>query len=153
MRARPPGAELRSRLSTSNEYADRASRQPYRHGRCLRDLDVSRSRHGRRGRVTEWPAMREACGVFGVYASNLEVAPLVFDGLFSLQHRGQESAGMAVSDGETITVMKDMGLVTSVFNARSLASLQGFLGLGHVRYSTMGKSDWRNAPPAYRAFG
>jgi len=97
--------------------------------------------------------MREACGVFGVYASNLEVAPLVFDGLFSLQHRGQESAGMAVSDGETITVMKDMGLVTSVFNARSLASLQGFLGLGHVRYSTMGKSDWRNAQPVYRAFG
>lgn len=97
--------------------------------------------------------MREACGVFGVHASKIEVAPLVFDGLFSLQHRGQESAGMAVSDGETITVMKDMGLVTSVFTARSLASLQGFLGLGHVRYSTMGKSDWRSAQPVFRSFG
>ena len=97
--------------------------------------------------------MREACGVFGVYAPGSEVAPLVFDGLFSLQHRGQESAGMAVSDGETITVMKDMGLVTSVFTSRSLASLQGYIGLGHVRYSTMGKSDWRNAQPVYRALG
>jgi amidophosphoribosyltransferase len=98
-------------------------------------------------------AVREACGVFGVYAPRVEVAPLVFDGLFSLQHRGQESAGMAVSDGETITVFKDMGLVTSVFTLHSLDSLQGHLGLGHVRYSTMGKSNWRNAQPVYRSHG
>ncbi len=97
--------------------------------------------------------VREACGVFGVYAPRVEVAPLVFDGLFSLQHRGQEAAGMAVSDGETITVVKDMGLVTSVFTPRSLGSLQGYLGLGHVRYSTMGKSNWRNAQPVYRSHG
>lgn len=97
--------------------------------------------------------VREACGVFGVYGPSVEVAPLVFDGLFSLQHRGQESAGMAVSDGETITVVKDMGLVTSVFTPRSLHSLQGHLGLGQVRYSTMGKSNWRNAQPVYRSHG
>ncbi|HXZ83614.1 MAG TPA: amidophosphoribosyltransferase [Acidimicrobiales bacterium] len=98
-------------------------------------------------------AVREACGVFGIYAPRVEVAPLVFDGLFSLQHRGQESAGMAVSDGETITVFKDMGLVTSVFTPHSRDSLQGYLGLGHVRYSTMGQSNWRNAQPVYRSHG
>ncbi len=97
--------------------------------------------------------VREACGVFGVYAPGLDVASLVFDGLFALQHRGQESAGMAVSDGETITVVKDMGLVTSVFDARTLSSLQGHLGLGHVRYSTTGPSTWQNAQPVYRSVG
>jgi amidophosphoribosyltransferase len=97
--------------------------------------------------------MREACGVFGVFAPGRQVAPLVYDGLFSLQHRGQESAGMAVTDGETVTVVKDMGLVASVFSPRALASLQGFIGLGHVRYSTMGKSDWRNAQPVFRSIG
>ena len=97
--------------------------------------------------------VREACGVFGIYAPGVLVAPLVFDGLFALQHRGQESAGMAIGDGETITVVKDMGLVTSVFDARSLSSLDGFVGLGHVRYSTTGPSTWQNAQPVYRAEG
>jgi amidophosphoribosyltransferase len=97
--------------------------------------------------------MREACGVFGVFAPGRQVAPLVYDGLFSLQHRGQESAGMAVSDGEGVTVVKDMGLVAAVFTPRALASLQGSIGLGHVRYSTMGKSDWRNAQPVFRSIG
>ena len=97
--------------------------------------------------------VREACGVFGVYAPGVEVAQLVYDGLFALQHRGQESAGMAVSDGETITVVKDMGLVTSVFDARALASLEGHLALGHVRYSTTGPSTWQNAQPVYRSDG
>jgi amidophosphoribosyltransferase len=97
--------------------------------------------------------VREACGVFGVFAPGTEIAPLVFDGLFALQHRGQESAGMAVSDGETVTVVKDMGLVTSVFDARSLSPLQGHLGLGHVRYSTSGASTWQSAQPVYRSIG
>jgi amidophosphoribosyltransferase len=97
--------------------------------------------------------VKDACGVFGIYAPGVEVAPLVFDGLFALQHRGQESAGMAVSDGETITVVKDMGLVTSVFDQRTLSSLPGHLGLGHVRYSTAGASSWENAQPVYRPMG
>jgi amidophosphoribosyltransferase len=97
--------------------------------------------------------VREACGVFGVFAPGADVPRLVFDGLFALQHRGQESAGMAVTDGETITVVKDMGLVTSVFDARTLASLQGHAALGHVRYSTNGPSTWQNAQPVYRAVG
>jgi amidophosphoribosyltransferase len=97
--------------------------------------------------------VKEACGVFGVYAPGASVAHLVFDGLFALQHRGQESAGMAVSDGETVTVVKDMGLVTSVFDARTLSSLQGHLALGHVRYSTTGPSTWQNAQPVFRSVG
>jgi amidophosphoribosyltransferase len=95
--------------------------------------------------------VKEACGVFGVLAPGAPVAQLTFDGLFALQHRGQESAGMAVSDGETIIVVKDMGLVMSVFDERTLAPLQGDLALGHVRYSTTGQSTWHNAQPVYRS--
>ena len=97
--------------------------------------------------------MREACGVFGVYAPGRPIARLVFDGLFALQHRGQESAGMAVSDGDTITVVKDMGLVAAVFNERALSGLEGHLAVGHTRYSTAGASTWSNAQPVYRSVG
>src|SRR5215813_12148533 len=94
-----------------------------------------------------------ACGVFGVYAPGKPVAHLAYLGLFALQHRGQESAGIAVSDGETITVVKDMGLVTQVFDERRLAPLEGHLAIGHNRYSTTGSSTWRNAQPVYRSVG
>src|SRR2546425_888490 len=97
--------------------------------------------------------MGEACGVFGVYAPGQPVATLTYFGLYALQHRGQESAGIAVSDGETITVVKDMGLVTQVFDERRLAPLEGHLAIGHVRYSTTGSSTWRNAQPVYRSVG
>ena len=93
---------------------------------------------------------REACGVFGVLAPARSVAHLTHDGLYALQHRGQESAGMAVSDGHDIMVVKDMGLVTNVFNEYKLASLQGHLAIGHTRYSTTGTSSWHNAQPVYR---
>src|SRR5437764_11845927 len=95
----------------------------------------------------------EACGVFGVYAPGEPVAKLTYFGLFALQHRGQESAGIAVSDGQTITVVKDMGLVTQVFDERRLAPLEGHLAIGQVRYSTTGKSTWHNAQPVYRSTG
>jgi amidophosphoribosyltransferase len=94
---------------------------------------------------------KEACGVFGVYAPGRPVAHLTFDGLYALQHRGQESAGMAVSDGEVITVMKDMGLVTTVFDERKLSGLRGHMAIGHTRYSTAGSKDWIHAQPVYRA--
>jgi amidophosphoribosyltransferase len=94
---------------------------------------------------------REACGVFGVYGPDHVVAHLTYDGLYALQHRGQESAGMAVSDGELITIVKDMGLVTSVFNDYNLAALPGFLAVGHTRYSTTGSSTYRNAQPVHRS--
>ncbi|MHB1989015.1 MAG: amidophosphoribosyltransferase [Acidimicrobiales bacterium] len=97
--------------------------------------------------------MKEACGVFGVYAPGAPIAQLTFDGMFALQHRGQESAGMAVSDRDTITVFKDMGLVAAVFDERSLSSLQGDLAIGHTRYSTTGPSTWHSAQPVYRSVG
>jgi amidophosphoribosyltransferase len=97
--------------------------------------------------------LKEACGVFGVYAPGRGVAHLTFDGLYALQHRGQESAGMAVSDGQTITVVKDMGLVTKVFDERTLSGLSGHLAMGHTRYSTHGSSDWAAAQPVYRPVG
>ena len=95
---------------------------------------------------------KEACGVFGVYAPGMPVAHLTYLGLYALQHRGQESAGMAVSDGEALTVVKDMGLVSNVFDERTLAALSGNLAIGQTRYSTTGSSSWRNAQPVYRGF-
>jgi len=97
--------------------------------------------------------VKEACGVFGVYAPGQSAAHLTFDGIYALQHRGQESAGMAVSDGRTITVVKDMGLVTAVFDERTLSGLSGHLAIGHTRYSTHGSSDWMAAQPVYRPAG
>ena len=99
------------------------------------------------------PNIGHACGVFGVYAPGQSVSHLTYLGLFALQHRGQESAGSAVSDGETIPVMKDMGLGAQVFDDRRLASLQGHLAIGHNRYSTTGSSSWMNAQPIYRSVG
>ncbi len=93
---------------------------------------------------------REACGVVGIYAPGQPVAHLNYLSLYALQHRGQESAGIATSDGERITVVKDMGLVSNVFNDRTLAGLDGHLGIGQTRYSTTGSSSWRNAQPVYR---
>jgi amidophosphoribosyltransferase len=92
--------------------------------------------------------------VFGVYAPRSDqAAQLIYYGLFALQHRGQESAGIATSDGETITVTKDMGLVTQVFDESMLAAQPGHLGIGHTRYSTTGGNRWENAQPVYRHIG
>ena len=97
--------------------------------------------------------VRDACGVFGAYAPGQSVAHLTYLGLYALQHRGQESAGIACSDGSTITVVKEMGLVAQVFDEIKLAALDGHLAIGHVRYSTTGSSEWRNAQPIYRSVG
>ena len=90
---------------------------------------------------------REACGVFGVYGSGEDVARLTFYGLYSLQHRGQESAGIATTDGEEIRLRTGMGLVSQVFDEEDLAHLSGHLAIGHTRYSTAGGSHARNAQP------
>ncbi|HEX2154753.1 MAG TPA: amidophosphoribosyltransferase [Acidimicrobiia bacterium] len=95
----------------------------------------------------------EACGVFGVYAPSQRVSPLIYFGLFALQHRGQESAGIATSDGKTVTIFKDMGLVAQVFDEANLAGLDGHVGIGHTRYSTSGSSHWANAQPIHRQVG
>jgi amidophosphoribosyltransferase len=94
---------------------------------------------------------QDACGVFGVWAPGEEVAKLTYFGLYALQHRGQESAGIAVSDGVHTLVYKDMGLVSQVFNEAALEMLQGHLAVGHTRYSTTGSSVWENAQPTFRA--
>jgi amidophosphoribosyltransferase len=99
---------------------------------------------------TDQDSPKEACGVFGVFAPGTQVAHLTYDGIYALQHRGQESAGMATADGEGVMVVKDMGLVTNVFNEYKLAGLQGHLAIGHTRYSTTGSSTWHNAQPVYR---
>ena len=91
--------------------------------------------------------------MFAAYTPGLAAAYLTFDGLFALQHRGQESAGMAVSDGTQLWIDKDMGLVAQVFNDYKLAALRGHLAIGHTRYSTTGSSTWRNAQPVYRDTG
>lgn len=92
--------------------------------------------------------LEEECGVFGIYAPGLDVARMTCFGLQALQHRGQESAGIAVGDGATILASKDLGLVTQAFNESSLAALKGDLAIGHVRYSTSGGVEsWEAAQP------
>ena len=93
---------------------------------------------------------RDECGVVGVFAPGEDVATLIYFALYALQHRGQESAGIAASDGERIMVTKEMGLVNQAFDHARLAGLAGHLGVGHVRYSTTGASVWDNAQPAFK---
>ncbi len=115
------------------------------------------SRHLRRGdgRLTHEldphdTGPQDACGVFGVWAPGEDVAKLTYFGLYSLQHRGQESAGIAVSNGRQILVYKDMGLVSQVFDETTLESLKGHIAIGHTRYSTTGASTWYNAQPTFK---
>ncbi|MEV4494668.1 amidophosphoribosyltransferase [Micromonospora arborensis] len=108
-------------------------------GRLSHDLDPQR------------PGPQDACGVFGVWAPGEEVANLTYFGLYALQHRGQEAAGIAVSDGSGVVVYKDLGLVAQVFDEPTLASLRGHLAIGHARYSTTGASNWENAQPTIRS--
>ncbi|POM25865.1 Amidophosphoribosyltransferase precursor [Actinomadura rubteroloni] len=119
---------------------------PLRYGRLSHDLDPTDR------------APQDACGVFGVWvppeqASRAEVGKLAYYGLYALQHRGQESAGISVSDGSRIVVYKDMGLVAQVFDESVLSTLRGHLAVGHCRYSTTGASTWENAQPTFRSTG
>ena len=97
---------------------------------------------------------RDECGVFGVYAPGYDVSRLAFFALYALQHRGQESAGIAAADrGGYIVTRRDLGLVSHVFNENDIASLGGELAIGHVRYSTTGSNAWENSQPVQRAAG
>ena len=106
---------------------------------------------------TDWDAdddaPKEECGVFGIFAPGEDVARLTYFGLFALQHRGQESAGIMVSDGSQIKWYKEMGLVTQVFDSHTIAQLTGHIAIGHTRYSTTGSSILRNAQPLHCAWG
>ncbi len=92
----------------------------------------------------------EECGVFGVWAPGEEVAKLAYFGLYALQHRGQEAAGIAVSDGAQVLVFKDLGLVSQVFDEQVLSALKGHVAVAHCRYSTTGSTTWENAQPTFR---
>ena len=93
------------------------------------------------------PSLREKCGIFGVYAPGEDVARLTFFGLHSLQHRGQESAGIATTDGDSISMYGDMGLVSQIFDETVLEGLHGIAAIGHTRYSTTGSSTAENTQP------
>ncbi|MDO4631229.1 MAG: amidophosphoribosyltransferase [Corynebacterium sp.] len=95
-------------------------------------------------------APREECGVFGVWAPGEEVSKLTYFGLFALQHRGQEAAGIAVGDGQQVVVYKDLGLVSQIFDEQTLESLRGDVAVGHTRYSTAGGVTWENSQPMFR---
>jgi amidophosphoribosyltransferase len=96
---------------------------------------------------------RDECGVFGVYAPEHDVSRLAFFALYALQHRGQESAGIATCQDGHIMTLRDLGLVNQVFDEQKLRALSGDMALGHVRYSTTGSSAWENAQPVYRSDG
>ena len=101
--------------------------------------------------VTDDPGPKDACGVFGVWAPGEDVAKLTYYGIYALQHRGQEAAGIAVADGDSIVVYKELGLVAQVFDEVTLESLRGHVAIGHTRYSTTGACTWENAQPSFRA--
>jgi amidophosphoribosyltransferase len=94
---------------------------------------------------------RDACGVVGIYAPDEDVARLTYYALYALQHRGQESAGIAISNGDSMVVYKDLGLVSQVFDEPTLKSLRGHVSIGHCRYSTTGRNTWANAQPSFKS--
>ncbi|MGH2761055.1 MAG: amidophosphoribosyltransferase [Thermoleophilaceae bacterium] len=94
---------------------------------------------------------RDECGVFGVHAPESDVARLAYFALYALQHRGQESAGIAACDAGQIMTIRDLGLVSQVFDEEKLGALRGQMAVGHVRYSTTGSSAWENAQPVWRS--
>jgi amidophosphoribosyltransferase len=96
---------------------------------------------------------RDECGVFGVYAPTHDVARLAYFGLYALQHRGQESAGIATCEGGHITTLRELGLVSQVFDEEKLRALEGDMAIGHVRYSTTGGGAWENTQPVWRDDG
>jgi amidophosphoribosyltransferase len=108
-------------------------------GRLNHDLDVND------------PGPQDKCGVFGVWAPGDEVAKLTYFGLYALQHRGQEAAGIATSDGSGVVCYKDLGLVAQVFDESTLSSLRGHVAIGHARYSTTAGTTWENAQPMLRS--
>src|SRR6478672_7344158 len=101
--------------------------------------------------VADRDGPRDECGVFGVYAPGSDVARLAYFALYSLQHRGQESAGIAVCEDGHVTTLRDRGLVSQVFDEQKLRALPGQMAIGHVRYSTTGSSNWENSQPVHRS--
>ncbi len=125
-----------------NHTANRANLQFF-------DLNLTKSGdwRGDCGKLDDFDKQVEACGVFGIYAPGEDVAKLTYFGLYALQHRGQESAGIATFDGEQLHLYKDVGLVSQVFNESIFKDLPGSIAIGHTRYSTTGSNNQANAQP------
>src|SRR5690606_14569509 len=167
----PPGridsTRCRTPRRTTAKHASRErtrrgeARAPWTHPGDAREPRISPANRGAAvtrgdGRLTteldpDQPGPRDACGVVGVWAPGEEVSKLTYFGLYALQHRGQEAAGIAVSDGSRTVVYKDLGLVAQVFDESTLAPLQGHLAIGHARYSTTGAPTWENSQPTIRS--
>jgi amidophosphoribosyltransferase len=103
--------------------------------------------------VSDRDGPHDECGVFGIYAPGRDVARLAYFALYALQHRGQESAGIATCEGGHITTLRDTGLVSQVFDEQKLRALEGDMAIGHVRYSTTGGGSWENSQPVWRDDG
>src|SRR3974377_215702 len=99
-----------------------------------------------RGSEAMFDKFKDECGIFGIFG-HAEAANMTYLGLYALQHRGQESAGIAASDGQTVRLSRAMGYVADVFDSRTLSELPGTMAIGHVRYSTAGDSHLSNAQP------
>src|SRR5581483_6207843 len=134
----PRGRRTWTKLSDVSQSAQRSGTSPF-------DESTGKSPTESQALQADLAGPREECGVFGVWAPGEDVAKLSYFGLFALQHRGQEAAGIAVGDGRHVTVFKDLGLVSQVFDEQSLQSLRGHLAVGHTRYSTTGSTTWENA--------
>jgi amidophosphoribosyltransferase len=139
------------RLPGLRSSLDDSRRDEFQGFRLSRGAAVSHSGRPPSTDPTADPAPRDACGVFGVWAPGEEVSKLAYYGVYALQHRGQEAAGIAVADGRSIVVYKELGLVAQVFDEMTLASLVGHIAVGHTRYSTTGSGTWENAQPSYRS--
>ncbi|WP_420807190.1 amidophosphoribosyltransferase [Actinomyces gaoshouyii] len=145
----PTLASFRSTTPSASSRGDRAPGRPEGPGRPA-DLGAGAVAPGPSTvdpRVEDEPGIREECGVFGVWAPGEEVSRLCYFGLYALQHRGQESAGIATTDGASIRVYKDLGLVSQVFDDPVLTNLAGHMAVAHVRYATTGATTWENAQP------
>ena len=116
-------------------------------GELALDVAAGRGARGLRGRPAASDGGRLMCGVFGIHAPGRDVARLAYFALYALQHRGQESAGIAVSDGRRVLTVRDMGLVAQVFDEGKLQALPGRAAIGHARYSTTGSAHWMNSQP------
>jgi amidophosphoribosyltransferase len=121
--------------------------------RPIPDRDPSGVPRGGGVEISDRDGPRDECGVFGVYAPGHDVARLAFFALYALQHRGQESAGIATCEGGHITTLRDTGLVSQVFDEEKLRALDGDMAIGHVRYSTTGGGSWENSQPVWRDDG
>src|SRR5689334_15820311 len=153
LRASWPRTTIRARIAGRNSRRVPDLRRCYP-PRCRRDLALAVLMTEQNTPLDERDGPRDECGVFGIYAPGHDVARMAYFALYALQHRGQESAGIAAADhGGYIITQRALGLVSQVFKEHDLRALGGHLAIGHVRYSTTGSNEWENSQPVHRSDG